>query len=157
MLSVTIYLEKGDRMNKKFLVGSIAGFLLVVISLYFYAVDDGNTNLVKFNEDSKQTLNSNAITMMYETGADSGEYQVSSDTTWPQDGYVFNERLSGCENGSTLTWDDENKKVLMQANTSDKCYVYFDVYTGISIAYSEGTPTTYLYLSLIHISEPTRH
>lgn len=31
-----------------------------------------------------------------------------------------------CENGSILTWDDENKIVLMQANVSDRCYVYFD-------------------------------
>ncbi len=59
--------------------------------------------------------------MMYETEENSGEYEVSSDTSWPQEGYVFNERLSSCENGSTLTWDDENKRILMQANTSDKC------------------------------------
>ena len=71
-------------------------------------------------------VSENMLTMMYETEADSGEYQVSSDITWPQDGYVFNESLSSCENGSTLSWDDGNKRVLMQANTSDKCYVYFD-------------------------------
>ena len=59
----------------------------------------------------------------------SGEYTVASDNTWPQDGYTFNERLSGCENGSSLTWDDENKRVIMQANVSDRCYVYFDVAT----------------------------
>ena len=64
--------------------------------------------------------------MMYETDYQSGEYQVSSDTIWPESGYTFNENLSKCENGSVLTWDNENKKVLMQANTSDKCYVYFD-------------------------------
>ena len=38
----------------------------------------------------------------------------------------FNETLSKCENGGVLTWDDENKKVLLQTNSSDKCYVYFD-------------------------------
>lgn len=42
------------------------------------------------------------------------------------DGYIFNAELSGCENGSTLAWDDENKRVMLQANVSDKCYVYFD-------------------------------
>ena len=36
--------------------------------------------------------------------------------------------LIECERGSTLSWDEENKKVLLQANTSDKCYVYFDKY-----------------------------
>ena len=64
--------------------------------------------------------------MMYETEANSGEYQVSSDTTWPQDGYIFNEQLSGCENGGTLLWNSETKRVVMQTTSSDKCYVYFD-------------------------------
>ena len=27
--------------------------------------------------------------MMYETASGSGEYMVSNDSTWPQDGYVF--------------------------------------------------------------------
>ena len=100
----------------------------------------------KIITDSKtqNILNTNSLTMMYETDYQSGEYQVSSDTTWPQDGYIFNERLSKCENGGVLSWDDENKKVLLQTNTSDKCFVYFDkapntlasyiinnVYTGV--------------------------
>ena len=55
--------------------------------------------------------------MMYETESGSGEYQTSSDTTWPKEGYTFNEKLSKCERGSTLSWDEENKKVLLQANT----------------------------------------
>ena len=63
---------------------------------------------------------------MYETDYNSGEYQTSNDTNWPSEGYEFNETLSKCENGSSLTWDDENQKVLMQANKSDKCYIYFD-------------------------------
>ncbi|HIS11878.1 MAG TPA: hypothetical protein IAB40_02075 [Candidatus Onthocola stercoravium] len=58
--------------------------------------------------------------MMYETEANSGEYQVSSDTTWPQDGYIFNEQLSGCENGGTLLWNSETKRVVMQTTSSDK-------------------------------------
>ena len=82
----------------------------------------------KIITDSKtqNILNTNSLTMMYETDYQSGEYQVSSDTTWPQDGYIFNERLSKCENGGVLSWDNENKKVLLQTNTSDKCFVYFD-------------------------------
>ena len=69
---------------------------------------------------TKNILNTNSLTMMYETDYQSGEYQVSSDTSWPQSGYSFNEELSKCENGSILTWNEESKKVLMQANTSDK-------------------------------------
>ena len=64
--------------------------------------------------------------MMYETSPDSGEYQVSSDVTWAQEGYVFNSVLSKCENGGVLSWNDETKRVIMSSNTSDKCYVYYD-------------------------------
>ena len=78
------------------------------------------------NTKTENILNTNSLTMMYETDYQSGEYQVSSDSEWPQDGYTFNETLSKCENGSTLIWNDENKRVILQANVSDKCYVYFD-------------------------------
>ncbi len=80
---------------------------------------------------NNKIVRSNALTMMYETEAGSGEYQVTSDTTWPQEGYVFNEQLSACENGSELSWDDENKRVIVSTSVSDKCYVYFDVYAPI--------------------------
>ena len=80
---------------------------------------------------NNKIVSSNALTMMYETEAGSGEYQVTSDTTWPQEGYVFNEQLSACENGSELSWDDENKRVIVSTSVSDKCYVYFDVYALI--------------------------
>ena len=105
-------------MTKKLVIGSI-GILVVLICLYF-GISSGTERVVISNEESKQLMNTNALTMMYETEAGSGEYQVTSDTTWPQEGYVFNEQLSACENGSTLTWDDESKKVLLQASTSDK-------------------------------------
>ena len=64
--------------------------------------------------------------MMLETEAETGNYEETTASEWPQDGYVFNASLSRCENGGTLSWDDETKKVLMESNSSDKCYVYFD-------------------------------
>lgn len=71
--------------------------------------------------------------MMYETDIGSGEYQASNNITWSGGEYIFNEELFACENGSKLTWDDDAKKVLLQANTSDKCYVYFDKYNFATI------------------------
>ena len=68
------------------------------------------------------------ISMMLETEAGSGNYEMTTRESWPTDGYVFNTELSKCENGSELSWDDTNKRVLMSGNVSDKCYVYFDVY-----------------------------
>ena len=67
------------------------------------------------------------ISMMLETEAGSGNYEMTTASSWPTDGYVFNATLSKCENGGELSWDDTNKRVLMSGNVSDKCYVYFDV------------------------------
>ena len=110
-------------MKKKRLVASFIGVIILVLVVILQYQPSNNTIL---KSENNMVVSENMLTMMYETEADSGEYQVSSDITWPQDGYVFNESLSSCENGSTLSWDDGNKRVLMQANTSDKCYVYFD-------------------------------
>ena len=130
-------------MKKKNIIIIFSAFIVVFITIISLQYEDRFT--IENEKNSNRITYNSALTMMYETGPDTGEYQVSSDGLWPQDGYVFNDKLSKCENGSALTWDDENKKVLVQANTSDKCYVYFDVFTGVNIAYSEGTPTTYLY------------
>ena len=113
-------------MKKKYLIISISILLVLTTCLYVFISDNNEKLIISSEENNKNILNTNALTMMYETGYQSGEYQVSSDTSWPQNGYTFNATLSRCENGSTLTWDDENKKVSIQANTSDKCYVYFD-------------------------------
>ena len=115
-------------MNKKILLISCILLTLGLCTFIFYDIDNNKNNKVVIsNGDSKQLINTNALTMMYEIEIGSGEYQVSSDTTWPQDGYVFNETLSKCENGSILNWDDENKRVVLSTSVSDKCYVYFDV------------------------------
>ena len=100
--------------------------ILILITTLIFTFYDTDKKVLK-NDKQEQIINSNSITMMYETASGSGEYMVSNDSTWPQDGYVFNERLSGCENGSSLTWDDERKAVILSTLVSDKCYVYFDV------------------------------
>ena len=114
-------------MKKKVIIG-IASILLVISGCLFAMFNSGNRSYeVITNETEERKMNTNALTMMLETGAGSGEYTVASDNTWPQDGYVFNERLSACENGSALTWDNTTKRVIVEANTVEKCYIYFDV------------------------------
>lgn len=109
---------------KKIIILSFT-FILIIICIFLYPNITSTKKIITNNQESTK-INTNSLTMMYETSAGSGEYQVSSDSSWPLEGYVFNEELSSCENGSTLTWNKENKKVLLQANSSDKCYVYFD-------------------------------
>lgn len=89
-------------MKKRLLFGGISILFIFVISLYFYIGGDNNNDIFKSNENSSQILKANAITMMYETEYQSGEYQTSSDNIWPSDGYTYNEELSKCENGVHL-------------------------------------------------------
>ena len=42
-------------------------------------------------ENEKQITNSNMLTMMLETEAGTGNYEETTASEWPQDGYVFNE------------------------------------------------------------------
>ena len=85
-------------------------------------------------EESKQIKKHvDTISMMLETEAGSGNYEMTTASSWPTEGYVFNPTLSKCENGSELSWDDTNKSVVMSGNVSDKCYVYFDKYNPITI------------------------
>ena len=111
-------------MKKRIIVFCIP-FLIIILFVLMLNFSEDN-RVIYSDKKSNQVMNTNALTMMYETEAGSGEYQVSSENMWPQEGYTFNERLSECENGSKLIWDDDNKRVVMQASTSDKCFVYFD-------------------------------
>ena len=89
---------------------------------------------------NKINQNNNMLSMMLETDSGSGQYEMTSLSSWPTNGYVFNEQMSKCEQGSILRWDDANKKVIMKGNVSDKCYVYFDKYNPIKINSYSITP-----------------
>ena len=115
-----------DITKKKVLVlSSLVVFILIVgIVTLFYSDND---NVILESGKSNSVVRSNAITMMYETGYKTGEYQVTSDNAWPRtDAYTFNETLSKCENGSKIYWDSNTNRVMMEATTADKCYVYFE-------------------------------
>ena len=101
--------------------------IMLVGSFSFYLFKDYKKDALVY-ENNKIKPSSSGIAMMLETSAGSGNYEMTTRSEWPTDGYVFNANLSKCENGSELSWDNENKKVLMSGNISDKCYVYFDVY-----------------------------
>ena len=83
------------------------------------------------NEETNIKKSKNMLSMMLETEAGSGNYEMTTRSEWPTEGYVFNSELSKCENEGELSWDDENKRVLMSGNVSDKCYVYFDVVPSV--------------------------
>ena len=95
-----------------------------------------------FKEESsnikKKDTHLNSVSMMLETKANSGNYEMTTKDSWPTEGYIFNSELSKCENGGELSWDNEKKVVLMSGNKSDKCYVYFDVIPTIADICTSG-------------------
>ena len=121
-------------MKKKILL--ISSMLLTFILIIFVSLNNTNNenkNVLSNVEKDTEVINSNMITMMYETEAGTGIYEETKDTTWPENGYIFNENLSGCENGGELEYNSQNNTVNLLSNKSDNCYVYFDKYDGVWI------------------------
>ena len=119
-------------MNKKILVISSLVLIALIVSIIALFYSDNDKVIIESGKNNT-IVRSNAITMMYETGYQTGEYQVTSDNAWPESGYTFNETLSKCENGSKIYWDSNTNRVMMEATTADKCYVYFNVVVYMNI------------------------
>ena len=112
--------------------------LVVLCGVSFYIYKTNDVSETYENKESKK-VNNNMLSMMLETSSGSGEYQETTASTWLTEGYVFNETLSKCEQGSSLSWDNTKKTVIMKGNISDKCYVYFDAYAAPKFCSKDGT------------------
>ena len=115
------------------LIGSMLLTLILIIVVIFNNINNKENNIISNINKEQPVINSNIITMMYETEAGSGEYTETTDNTWPESGYIFNSSLSGCENGGELEYNSINNTVNLLSNSSDQCYVYFDKYDGVWI------------------------
>ena len=112
-------------MNKK----KVTIILMVFIAIFStFVFVKNNSNFEITNEiNNKSKKNNDLLTMNLEQTAGTGDYKTVTQSEWPTEGYKFNTELSRCENGSELSWDDVNKKILMSGVSADKCYVYFDI------------------------------
>ena len=119
--------------KKKLLISSILLTFILIVFVSLNNTNNENKNILSNTSKDTEVINSNMITMMYETDAGTGIYEETKDTTWPESGYIFNENLSGCENGGELEYNSINKTVNLLSNKSDNCYVYFDKYDGVWI------------------------
>ena len=123
-------------MHMKFKVMLISSVILTIVVISMITInnrDKNEKNIIKSKEEEKEIVKSNMLTLMYETEAGSKEYVATKDNTWPEEGYIFNKNLSGCENGGELEYNSQNNTVNLLTNKSDKCYVYFDKYNGVWI------------------------
>ena len=112
-------------MNKK----KVAIILIVFIAIFLTIMLVVNRDNVEITNEvgNKSKKSNNFLTMNLEQTAGAGDYKTVTQSEWPTEGYKFNTELSRCENGSELSWDDVNKKILMSGVSADKCYVYFDI------------------------------
>ena len=112
--------------------------LLLVVTILIVSVFLIKNNSKVLSSKKEETKFPNTLSIMVETGIGTGIYEVSESSGWPE-GYIFNESLSRCENGSKLSWDSTNNKVVLTGNASDKCYVYFNLPYYIDEVCSSGT------------------
>ena len=103
-------------------------FLPIIIILVVVVTNKIGSNSEEglLDGSSKQIKQENTLSMMIEQTAGAGDYKMEERTSWPADGYIFNETLSKCENGGILGWNSEKGVITMTGNMTDKCYIYFD-------------------------------
>ena len=113
-------------MKKKYII--ITTIVIIAITAFItYSSYLKNNNVFKEKNVNEPVKVTKGISMMLEQTAGVGDYKTTTQSDWPIDGYKFNSKLSRCENGSELSWDDTRKVVTMSGNLTDKCYVYFDL------------------------------
>ena len=119
-------------------------FIIVSITIMSFTIYNIVINNDVYEEvDSRNIINNKLISLMIEETRGSGVYKVSKDNKWPSKKYIFNETLSNCKNGSTLTWNEADNSVTVNVNKTDKCEVYFDVEPADITIKPLNLPTTY--------------
>lgn len=116
-------------MKNKIIITILIIILLIGIVI-IYKNNDKNLYVENTILENKKT--EKMLTMMLEQTEDAGDYQKVFQSSWPTDGYKFNSKLSRCENGGELYWDNDKNVVVFANNSIDKCYIYFDKVTLIT-------------------------
>lgn len=122
-------------MNKKKIIVILITFLtLSILSNVYLLYSNYSLRNILFQEQSSSTQKKkDLMSLMLETEQGSGMYEASKTGEWPDGEYVFNKELSKCENGGELSWDNDKNQVVMVGNSSDKCYLYFNIDTSVTI------------------------
>lgn len=122
-------------MNKKKIIVILITFLtLSVLSNVYLLYSNYSLRNILFQEQSSNApKKKDLMSLMLETEQGSGMYEASKTGEWPDGEYVFNKELSKCENGGELSWDNDKNQVVMVGNSSDKCYLYFNIDTSVTI------------------------
>ena len=139
--------------HKKILYVTLSIIFVILVGFINFIYLSSNNHNILSNNKSKGLINDKRIAIMIETKANSGIYEMSKESRWPE-GYDYNATLSKCENGSQLIWNEEKRSISLKANISDRCYVYFDAPPEADI-YIAGNniPDTYGALANLNCSD----
>jgi len=99
-------------------------FNIIIITNYYKKIFSNDQIIIK--SKSEEIINNELLSYLYETQIDSGIYQTTNESNWDLTNYRFNSKLSKCQNGSKLSYNEITKQVTLQGNKADKCYLYFD-------------------------------
>ena len=129
---------------KKKIIAVFSVFIAIILVLVIIVYNNSYKNDVYVeNKTNNKNKVPGLISLMLETKAGSGIYNVSPDGIVPAKGYELNTDKSGCENGGTITYNKTTKKFILKSNISTKCYAYFDVVPPDVTLAITNRPTTY--------------
>ena len=129
---------------KKKIIAVFSVFIAIILVLVIIVYNNSYKNDVYVeNKTNNKNKVPGLISLMLETKAGSGIYNVSPDGIVPAKGYELNTEKSGCENGGTITYNETTKKFILKSNISTKCYAYFDVIPPDVTLSITNRPTTY--------------
>ena len=124
------------RINNK----NVLIILLIVVELSLLVVAGvsyGNKNLDKYIFGAS-TSSSDLFAVMIEDS--NGNYQESTNSTFPGYEYFYNQTKSGCmsSNGKpikdSILYDQDKKKATVKVSETSMCYLYFDKYKSTTFA-----------------------
>ena len=129
---------------KKKIIAVFSVFIAIILVLVIIVYNNSYKNDVYVeNKTNNKNQVPGLISLMLETKAGSGIYNLSPDGIVPAKGYELNTEKSGCENGGTISYNETTKKIIVKTNISDKCYAYFDVLPPDVTLAITNRPTTY--------------
>ena len=117
-------------MKKKYLIiGIIVVILIICTIMIIYITKDNNYKIIESGHIIKDKSNMVGVVLLQESeGSSTYIEQTGEDAnSFPTTGYHINLEKSKCENGGSVSYDNTNKKVLIDTNITDKCYIYFDI------------------------------
>ena len=136
---------------KKKIIAVFSVFIAIILVLVIIVYNNSYKNDVYVeNKTNNKNQVPGLISLMLETKAGSGIYNLSPDGIVPAKGYELNTEKSGCENGGTIIYNETTKKFILKSNISTKCYAYFDVVPPDVTLTITNRPTTYRKLGNIN-------